>query len=174
MENAPAAEQRGLMDIAICSVMRDGLLRISEAAALRWDDLDIMEDGTARIHIARSKTDAEGVGKELYLGVRAVQDLLAVRPAAEIDADDSIFRLGICQINRRIKAAAIAAGLGDGYSGHSGRVGMAQDLVAKGTDMPALMTAGRWKSPSMPARYTEKQNAGRGAVAGYYGGADGN
>ena len=43
-----------------------------------------------------------------------------------------------------------------------GRVGMAQDLVKSGVELPALMTAGRWKSSKMPARYTEKQAAGPG------------
>jgi hypothetical protein len=42
---------------------------------------------------------------------------------------------------------------------------MAQDLVAGGTDLPAVMQAGRWKSPTMPARYAERLLAGRGAVA---------
>ena len=59
--------------------------------------------------------------------------------------------------------------LGEGCTGHSGRVGMAQNLAATGTELPALMTAGRWKSSRMPARYTERQAAGRGAVARYYG-----
>ena len=45
---------------------------------------------------------------------------------------------------------------------------MAQDLAATGVKLPALMTAGRWKSPAMPARYTEKQAAGRGVVAKFY------
>ena len=67
-----------------------------------------------------------------------------------------------------MKAAAVAAGLGDGYTGHSGRVGMAQDLARSGLELPALMTAGRWKSSRMPARYTERQAADRGAVARYY------
>ena len=47
-------------------------------------------------------------------------------------------------------------------------VGMAQDLAASGVELPELMTAGRWKSARMPARYTERQSAGRGAVARYY------
>ena len=29
---------------------------------------------------------------------------------------------------------------------------MAQDLAASGVELPALMTAGRWKSSRMPAR----------------------
>ena len=45
---------------------------------------------------------------------------------------------------------------------------MAQDLAAAGVELPELMTAGRWKSSRMPARYTERQAAGRGAVARYY------
>ena len=67
-----------------------------------------------------------------------------------------------------MKAAARSAGLGDCYTSHSGRVGMAQDLVKGGVELPALMTAGRWKSSKMPARYTERQAADRGAVARYY------
>ena len=42
------------------------------------------------------------------------------------------------------------------------------DLAAAGVELPALMTAGRWKSSKMPAHYTERQVAGREAVARYY------
>ena len=41
-------------------------------------------------------------------------------------------------------------GLGDGFIGYSGRVGMAQDLAATSVELPTLMTAGRWKSSRMP------------------------
>ena len=50
---------------------------------------------------------------------------------------------------------------------------MAQDLARSGVELPELMTAGRWKSSRMPARYTERQAAGRGAVARYYQGRGG-
>ena len=43
----------------------------------------------------------------------------------------------------------------------------AQDVVKTGAKLPALMTAGRWKSSRMPERYTEKQSADPGAVAKY-------
>ena len=45
---------------------------------------------------------------------------------------------------------------------------MAQDLAANGAELPALMEAGRWESPTMPARYTRSQAAARGTVADYY------
>ena len=72
-------------------------------------------------------------------------------------------------VARRFKVMAERAGIDPGrVSGHSCRVGMAQDLVASGAELPAVMLAGRWKSPTMPARYAEKLIAGRGAVARYY------
>ena len=43
-----------------------------------------------------------------------------------------------------------------------------RDLSAAGAELPELMTAGRWDSPTMPAKYTEAQAAGRGAVARYH------
>ena len=43
-----------------------------------------------------------------------------------------------------------------------------EDLVARGADLPAVMQAGRWKTPAMPARYAERLLAGRGAVARFH------
>ncbi len=39
---------------------------------------------------------------------------------------------------------------------------------ASRVELAALMAAGRWKSSKIPARYTERQAADRGAVARYY------
>ena len=146
---------------ALLSTMRDGLLRRSEAAALRWGDVELAGDGTPGGSTSR--------GAVLFIGAGAVEALLAIRPPdAVIAAAAPVFGLSASQIGRRVAQAAQAAGLGDGYTGHSGRVGMAQDLAAAGAELPALMTAGRWRSPDMPARYTAAQQAGRGAVARYY------
>jgi hypothetical protein len=55
-------------------------------------------------------------------------------------------------VPRILKALAVRAGIDPAMvSGHSARVGMAQDLVAGGADLPEVMQAGRWKSPAMPA-----------------------
>jgi hypothetical protein len=53
-------------------------------------------------------------------------------------------------------------------SGHSCRVGMAQDLAAAGFDVVAIMQAGRWTSAGMVARYVERLHVTRGTVARYY------
>ena len=125
--------------------------------------------GRALINVRRSKTDPEAEGVTLYIGKQAGEALRAIRPAELLlDATTPVFGLSPRQIGRRVKAATVAAGLGEGFTAHSGRVGMAQDLAKSGVELPALMTAGRWKSSRMPARYTERQAADRGAVARYY------
>ena len=96
-----------------------------------------------------------------------MEDLEAIRPEGA-HSDVLIFGLSDQEIHRR-RAAAKAAGFGDNFSGHSARVGMARDRAAYGVELPALMTAGRWTSPTMPARYTRGELAGRGAVARNYG-----
>ncbi len=168
-ESAERASWRGRVDLALLSILRDGLLRRSEAAALTWGDVEFRDNGSALLQLRRSKTDQEAEGVTLYIGTEASQALQAIRPAQELlDPATPVFGMSTRHIGNRVRAAAKAAGLGEGYTGHSGRVGMAQDLVKSGVELPALMTAGRWKSSKMPARYTERQAADRGAVARYY------
>ena len=81
LESKAAARQRGNVDIALASTMRDGLLRRSEAAALTWGDVELRADGTGRLLIRRSKTDQEGEGAVQYLGKDAAAALRRVRPA---------------------------------------------------------------------------------------------
>ena len=172
-ESAERASWRGRVDLALLSVLRDGLLRRSEAHSLKWADVDFRNNRTALLQLRRSKTDQEGEGVVIYIGKQAADTLKAIRPAEEqFDLQAPVFGLSPQQIGRRVTAAAKAAGLGEGFTGHSGRVGMAQDLASTGTELPALMTAGRWTSSKMPARYTERQAAGRGAVARYYQGTE--
>ena len=45
---------------------------------------------------------------------------------------------------------------------------MAQDLAKTGAELRPLITAGRCKSSTMPAHYTQRQAADCGAVARYY------
>ena len=82
------------------------------------------------------------------MGPAAVEALLAIRPQeAVIDPGASVFNLSAGQISRRIKAATKMAGLGDGFSAHSPRAGMAQDLSAAGAELPELMTPGAETAP---------------------------
>ena len=60
----------------------------------------------------------------------------------------------------RVRAAARAAGLGEDFSGHSGRIGMARRMVAAGAPNAAVQRQGRWKHGDMVARYTRGEAAG--------------
>ncbi|AWV20630.1 DNA integration/recombination/inversion protein (plasmid) [Roseomonas mucosa] len=167
---------RELRDVALLLVMRDLLARRSEVVALQVEDLTFARDGTATALIRRSKTDQGGQGKVLWLGPATVARLRAWMSAAAITTGP-VFRavnkagvpghqLDAGSVPGILKRLAELAGLDpETISGHSCRVGMAQDLSASGADVARLMEAGRWKSPMMPARYTERQEAARGAVA---------
>ena len=54
-ESAEQARRRGDTDIVIASVMRDALLRRSEAAALTWADIERRPDGTGRLTSAAAR-----------------------------------------------------------------------------------------------------------------------
>ncbi|MCY3618183.1 MAG: tyrosine-type recombinase/integrase [bacterium] len=166
LERTETAEARGNVDIALIRVMRDAMLRISEAAALTWADIHAEADGSGRLLIRRSKTDPEGRGAVAFLSTPTMAALELVRDSRT--GADSVFDLKPNQISRRIKLAARTAGLGDGFSGHSPRVGMARDLMRVGIELPALMNAGRWRSPAMPAHYARNEAASNGAVAQFY------
>ena len=87
-------------------VLRDGLLRRSEAASLRWSDVGFQEDEAARVHIPQSKTDQEAEGTVLYIGRAAAEALRAIIPAGETpDPDAPVFGLSAKQIGRRVDAA---------------------------------------------------------------------
>ena len=71
--------KRALVEVSILQVIRAGLLRRSDAAALRWGDVELHEDGSGWLHVVRSKTDQAVEGALLYLGTVAVDAFLAIR-----------------------------------------------------------------------------------------------
>jgi len=150
------------LTMAIASVTADAGLRRSEAAALVWGDVARGDDGSGRITVRRSKTDREGEGAVVAVTPAAMADLdrLAALRGGDPDPSASVFGLSDRQISRRIASAARAAGLGDGYSGHSARVGMAQRMTRNGAPAAAVMRQGRWSTSRMVARYTRNETAG--------------
>ena len=161
-------------------VGRDLCARRSELVALLVEDLAEATGGAATVVIRRSKTDQGGAGVTAWLSPRSNKALRRYLDAAGISSGP-IFR-GVLKGGGRVRDAAltdneVATVLRvakraridtSSVSGHSLRVGMAQDLIGAGAELPAVMVAGRWRSPVMVARYGEHQLAGRGAVAAYY------
>ena len=132
-ESEEMALRRGRLDIALTSVMSDAGLRISEAADLRWRDVLDAEDGAGLVYIERSKTDQVGEGAYVVVTPDTLVALKQLRQDSETWSDDDpVFGLSMSQISRRVDSMARAAGLGKGYSGHSGRVGLAGQVPGRG------------------------------------------
>lgn len=89
--------------------------------------MEIAADGSRRIRIARSKTDQEGEGEIVAITEPTLE---AIRNGAS--ADSSVFGMSDSTFACRVKSAAAAAGLGEQFSGHSGRMGLAQRMTAAG------------------------------------------
>ena len=164
---------------ALLAVAYDAILRGSELATLQVADLVEEMDGSATLLVRGGKTDPEGRGARVYLVRDTVATLREWLARSGID-DGRLFRslsrsgvagtkLDPSQIPRIYQAMARRAGLPpevvDGLSGHSTRVGAAQDMVAGGIELPAMLQAGRWKTTVMVNRYGERLLARRSGIA---------
>ena len=159
----------GLRNRAMIALGYDLLTRRSELVAIRSEEVVQRADGTLRVLIRRSKADPFGYGRIAFTSqrtARLVEDWLAWRgPQIEylfcpIYQGKAINRsLSATTVKRLIKASAQWAGLStaeiDAFSGHSLRVGAAQDLLCAGHDTAAIMRAGGWKSVNVLGRYLE-------------------
>ncbi|MCY3837658.1 MAG: tyrosine-type recombinase/integrase [Gammaproteobacteria bacterium] len=171
----------GKRDAAIISCASDALLRVAEVSGLNVDDVTFLPDGTARIRIRRSKTDQRGRGAVQYVRPATADRLRRWMSAGRIGSG-ALFRavdrwghvskrgLGPDSVRAAIKRRAKEAGIEGRVSGHSLRIGSAQELAERGTSLAELQKEGRWKDPSMPALYIRNQEASRGAVARLRGG----
>ena len=122
VERVSNARRRGALDVAMIGLMRDARLRVSEAAALTWGDLGRVPGGTGRVRVGASgyrvvSADTMRLLSLIRRGAGDDEPLLGMRPN---------------QIAIRIGAAARQAGLGEGYSGDSPRLGMIRDLETIG------------------------------------------
>ena len=164
---------------ALLAVAYDGMLRRSELSALRVNDLAEEMGGAGTLLVRRAKTDPEGCGAMLYLAPDTVA-LVREWQARSGVAEGRLFRslrpgrppgrkLDPSQVPRIFKAMARRAGLPeeivDGLSGHSARVGAAQDMIASGIELPAILQSGRWRTTVMVNRYGERLLANRSGAA---------
>ena len=170
IETAEYARARGDAIVAAVRLLHDGLLRPSEAISLVWDDYTRNAGGSGLIRIARSKTDQVGEGSLQLISADTARALERIR--GDAGQNDKIFDFCARTLSRRIKAACAAAGLKGRYAGHSGRVGMAMDLVSGGATELEVMDAGRWRTRRMVRRYAQRQLAARSSVKRFLGAQD--
>ena len=166
IESPDVATRRGAEDAALVGLAFQAGLRRSEIAALRWADVGPAAiPGAVLIHVRASKTDPAGDRTDIRMAKNGTADALDAIRAGDGDAGP-VFGLTAGQINRRIQAAAAAAGIG-GISAHSFRVGLASELTARGASTTETMLAGGWSTARMVAHYSAGAKAERGAVAKY-------
>lgn len=161
----------GKRDAALLSVGYDTLCRSSELAWMRVEDVRLDQ---ARIYIPRSKNDPFGDGRIATLSQRSKIRLSEWLTASKLRSG-ALFRglhtktlgesnIETSSIRRILKNSAKRAGLvkeATRLSGHSMRVGAAQDLLVLGCDTLAIMTAGGWKNAEVVARYVENARIGQ-------------
>jgi integrase len=160
---------QGMRDAALISVGYDTLCRSSELAMMKVNHVRIESDGSVMIFVPRSKSDAAGDGRFAFVSPETAATVARWLKAAEM-RDGPLFRalhlnrpsdgvLATSSIRRMIKRATRRAGLddivADELSGHSMRVGAAQDMLVAGFDALAIMQAGGWKSANVVLRYVE-------------------
>ena len=85
--------------------------------------MELWDDGTGRITVQKGKNQVEPA--TVAVTAATARALREIRPK---DADPAapVFGLTGEALANRVRAAARAAGLGDGFTGHSGRIGMAR------------------------------------------------
>jgi site-specific recombinase XerD len=163
---------RGIRDRALLLVAYDTLCRRSELVSLQVKDVKINIKNaieTSSILLRRSKTDQDSTGKWLHLSEKAHKALAEwIKKLPEGHemlfcglnrALDTSSQIGVGQINRIYKKIARKAGLNESeiasISGHSMRVGAAQDLLNSGASIPIIMQRGRWSKTDTVMRYVE-------------------
>ena len=168
VESHTTAQRRGRLDAVIAGLLFMGGLRRSEVAALRWADVTDASDGDGVLLTVRtSKTNQEGDAADVrYLKNGAAKAIRTLR-AADAAPTDRVVGLSPLQIQRRFTAAARAAGIEARVTAHSGRVGLASELTARGASTTEVMLAGNWKTARMVAHYSAGATAERGAVRKY-------
>ena len=168
MINAQPDTLAGTRNRALLSLGYDFLARRSELVAMQNKDLKFTTDGALTGLIRKSKTDQYGRGRLVFgsdrsaklvrrwlrLKPKEIAPLFCAinhgrfldRPICDRNVNDIIKR-GVIKVKGCDRPSDLEV------SGHSLRVGAAQDLLIKGYDLAAIMRAGGWSDPSTVSRY---------------------
>lgn len=168
-----------LRDRALVRLAYRGLLRQSEVARLVISD--VSNDGAGwRLRVERSKKRSSNrqdietfkllIDEDVKLvnrwkeqaGITKGPLFRGVTLGGEVNAD----ALSGQGVNRAIQRVAKLAGEDpENYSGHSCRIGAAQDMAAEGIDLGKIALSGDWESLSMPLYYCRKLLPDKGGMA---------
>lgn len=164
---------RGLRNKALLLLAYDSMRRRSELISLRIEDINWLPNQKCCVLLRRSKTDQHGSGKWIHLTAETTLAIKCWLDAANL-SEGLILRgikpgghvtSSLCEsrIPRIYKSLAKRAGFDEsvvsGISGHSMRVGGAQDLLGLGASLPQIMTKGGWSKADTVMRYVERSSS---------------
>ncbi|MGH7078277.1 MAG: tyrosine-type recombinase/integrase, partial [Acetobacteraceae bacterium] len=170
------AVPRDARDAALISVAYETQLRRSTMVALNVEHVRFEPDGTSTVFIGKSKEDQEGKGRLKALSAdttRRLRHWLALagitqgalfRSTPHAKQPDLSRRLTDRDLARAYQRRAAAIGLKADISGHSTRIGAAQDMLEAGFTGAEIMQQVGWRSERQLARYTERMQAKRAAM----------
>lgn len=160
----------GIRDRALLLVGFTGGFRSSELVSLNVEDIRFLEEGLV-IRLRRSKTDQEGIGREISIPVGTREETCPARTlqtwlSASGVRSGALFRR-IAPLNERLPAGSISrivqsrmecAGLDStGYASHSLRAGLATSAAMAGASFAAIMQRTGHKTPGGVAEYVRPE-----------------
>lgn len=185
------ASLRQKRDLAFLHVAYSTLLRVSEISRLRVRDISRAPDGRIILDVSYTKTIVQTGGLIKSLSFQSTRRLSEWLSLASLSAEPDAFLF--CPVHRSGRATlsfdrplstpAIEsifahawrhAGLAENitpnkgryqiWTGHSARVGAAQDMAERGYAVAQIMQEGTWKKPETLMRYIRNQQAHEGAM----------
>lgn len=173
---------RDLRDAALLSIASDTLCRESELVAIRVEHLHHNRRRNSwSLHVPFSKTNQDGGTPDYrFVSLATIARVRAWQAAAGIvegplfrptggrpKVDRSSEALLPQEVARIFRRRAKAAGLEHAWSisGHSTRIGSANDLAEHGATGTQIQQAGGWKTDRMVTYYTRRSQAGSNAMA---------
>ena len=181
---------QALRDLAFLHVAYATLLRISELSRLRVRDVMRAGDGRIILDVAWTKTFVQTGGLIKALSARSTQRLEAWIDASGLSSQPDAYLFSAVHRSGQVlvsgkpmstralehifnrawltagKSGAVKANKNryTGWSGHSARVGAAQDMADKGYPIARIMQEGTWKKPETLMRYIRHIDAHKGAM----------
>lgn len=186
-----ASRKQETRNLAFLHVAYGTLLRLSELARLRVGDITRAEDGRIILDVAWTKTIVQTGGLIKALSTLSSQRLTEWITVAGLASEPDAFLF--CPVHRSDKVMiatekplstpALEAIFSQawqtvgparpakanknrykGWSGHSARVGAAQDMAKRGYAVAQIMQEGTWKKPETLMRYIRNVDAHQGAM----------
>ncbi len=166
---------RDLRAKAMISVAYSTMARRAELVGIRVEDIStgLHGDGTVTLRTKGGAIQERYLAREARIALEEWNRAMKIKAGPvflAIKRDGFIGTKAVtsAEVARTFKRIAKRIGLDEqsagNISGHSTRIGAAQDLTTAGAALPEIMAAGGWRSPGMPARYARKLDARRGAM----------